>query len=135
MTEKKRKNISNFRAKKPSFEYFTREQDVSFYTVFSTIALPKSVLIILQLKLMLRHVGKTRRKSYQQRINTILSSPFYDPNDLPPVNRKEPKKKFSLGQEFLLIMSIKNYNNMDKAITKEFSCLIISPSTGQIQLF
>ena len=83
----------------------------------------------------------------------ILSSPMYGPNDLPPTNRKRPKKKLSLEQEFLLIMrsrlgllqedlawrfqvsdttAPKVITTWVKLLSKEFGCLIICPSKGQI---
>ena len=93
-------------------------------------------------------------KSYQERINMILSSPLSGPNDLPPINRNGPKKKLSLEQEFLLIMMrlrlgllqedlawrfqvsdttvSKVVTTWTTLLSKEFSCLIIWPSKGQI---
>ena len=78
---------------------------------------------------------------------------MYGPNDLPPTNRKRPKKKLSLEQEFLLIMrsrlgllqedlawrfqvsdttAPKVITTWVKLFSKEFGCLIICPSKGQI---
>ena len=78
---------------------------------------------------------------------------MYGPNDLPPTNRKRPKKKLSLEQEFLLIMrsrlgllqedlawrfqvsdttAPKVITTWVKLLSKEFGCLIICPSKGQI---
>ena len=84
----------------------------------------------------------------------ILSSPLSGPNDLPPINRKGPKKKLSLEQEFLLIMMrlrlgllqedlawrfqvsdttvSKVVTTWTRLLSKEFSCLIIWPSKGPI---
>ena len=84
----------------------------------------------------------------------ILSSPMYGPNDLPPTNRKRPKKKLSLEQEFLRIImrsrlgllqedlawrfqvsdttAPKVITTWVKLLSKEFGCLIICPSKGQI---
>ena len=89
-------------------------------------------------------------KSYQERINIILSSPLYDQNGLQPIHIKLSKKKLSLEQEFPLIMIklrlgllkgdlawrfqvsdntvLKFITTWTKILSKEFSCLIIWPS-------
>ena len=96
-----------------AFEHFTRKRDVNFYKFFSTIALFKTVFnhVAVKAHVMTYWEGQQshtatldKPKSYQKRIKVILSSPLYGPNDLPPINRKGPKKKLSLEQEFLLIM-------------------------------
>ena len=96
-----------------AFEHFTRERDVNFDTGFSTIALFKTVFnhVTAKAHVMTYWEGQQshtttldKPKSYQERINMILSSPLSGPNDLPPINRKGPKKKLSLEQKFLLIM-------------------------------
>ena len=93
-----------------------------------------------------------RPKSYQERINMILLSTLYDPSDLPPINRKVPKKKLPLQHEFLLMRLhlgllqknlawrfqvsdttvSKDITTWTKLLSKEFSCLITWPSRGQI---
>ena len=96
-----------------AFEHFTRKRDINFYNCFSTIALFKTVFnhVAVKAHVMTYWEGQQshiatldKPKSYQKRIKVILSSPLYGPNDLPPINRKGPKKKLSLEQEFLLIM-------------------------------
>ena len=96
-----------------AFEHFTRKRDVNFYNCFSAIALFKTVFnhVAVKAHVMTYWEGQQshtatldKPKSYQKRIKVILSSPLYGPNDLPPINRKGPKKKLSLEQEFLPLM-------------------------------
>ena len=81
----------------------------------------------------------------------MLLSTLYDPSDLQPINRKVPKKKLSLEQEFLLmrlhlgllqkdlawIFQVsdttvsKDITPWTKLLSKEFSCLITWPSKAQ----
>ena len=146
-----------------AFEHFTRERDVNFCTVFGTIALFKTVFnhVAAKAHVMTYWEGQqshtttlNKTKSYQERINVILSSPLYDPNDLPPIDRKGPKKKLSLEQELLLIRTrlhrgllqedlawrfqvsdttvSKVITTCTKLLLKDFTCLIIWPSKQQI---